>query len=171
MIWLAHFVSASAWKKSFGKPCWYKSMRTAGIGSVRLLRDAEEATRNVAAAYAITPKVGSLIGNPIIYRDSSGRQVLINAVTGEVGTGTNMSGYPTYRALGAEEQHETIPFSFAADRDTTGPAAYRVRNTGFGKRDKREKTEKRKSLPSTSHSAHRFRRCHIGGSVRPETFI
>ena len=48
--------------------------------------------------------------------------------------------------------------AFAADRDTTGPAAYRIRNTGFGKRDTREKTEKSKSSPRTFHGAHRFRR-------------
>ena len=77
-------------------------MRTTGIGSVGLLRDAEQVTRNIAAAYAITPKVGSLIGNPIIYRDTFGRQVLINAVTVHVGTGTNFSGNPTNRELTAE---------------------------------------------------------------------
>jgi hypothetical protein len=32
---------------------------------------------------------------------SGGRSLLINAVTGKVGTGTNMSGYPTNRPLTA----------------------------------------------------------------------
>jgi hypothetical protein len=59
-------------------------MRTAGIGSVRLLRELEQATRNVAAVYAIAPQAGSLIGNPIIYRDASGRQVPGNKLIGEV---------------------------------------------------------------------------------------
>src|SRR4029434_7852201 len=93
MMWLAHFVSASGEKKSFGKPCWDKSMRTAGIGSVGFLRDAEQATRNAAAIYPITPRVGSFIGNVIIYREAVSLQVPVMA-------------YPTNQELSTSADEE-----------------------------------------------------------------
>ena len=59
MIWCEHFVSASAWKKFFGKPCCDKPIRTTGTGSAELFRDAEQAVNKTPIANATTPVTGS----------------------------------------------------------------------------------------------------------------
>jgi hypothetical protein len=54
-------------------------MRTAGVGSVGILRDVEQATANVTAVHVMMPRVGSFIDNLMIYRKTCDRQVLVNA--------------------------------------------------------------------------------------------
>jgi hypothetical protein len=66
MIWLAHFVSASGRKKSFGKPCCDKSMRTAGIGSVGFFWDPEQETKMPPTVDAMTAMTVNFLSNSFI---------------------------------------------------------------------------------------------------------
>jgi hypothetical protein len=68
-------------KKSFGKPCWDKSTRTVGVGSIDLFRDGEQAAINTPADKAMTPLVRNFIANHHL-QDIFFSQVQINGKTG-----------------------------------------------------------------------------------------
>jgi hypothetical protein len=66
MIWLAHFVSVFARKKSFGKPCTERSIRTSGVGCTLFVRDPEQPTKRLTLAAAMTIAAANFFGNSFI---------------------------------------------------------------------------------------------------------